>query len=232
MTSRRALLIGAACVVGAGAAYGLKPRRRVSLLGPTRMAAIVPGQVGDWSSQDVSDLIDTKDANSLAAKLYDESVERVYSHRTTGAQIMMLLAHGDTQSDELQLHRPEVCYPAFGFRITQSAPGALSLAPGAPLPVRRLVAEAPGRRENILYWTRLGEYLPVDGISQRIDRLKTSMHGDVTDGLLARFSYLGDDPAEAFGMLDGFVRALVGAVAPAHRSALVGTGLSAAMART
>jgi EpsI family protein len=229
MTNRRALLIGAACAAGAGAAFALKPRRRVSLLGTAHIAAIVPTKLDGWSSQDVSDLVDAKDPNGLAAKLYDESVQRTYTQAAGGAQVMMLLAHGDTQSDELQLHRPEVCYPAFGYRITQSAAGALPLAPSAPLPVRRLVAESAGRTENILYWTRLGEYLPVDGISQRIDRLKTSMHGDITDGLLARFSYLGPDPNEAFGVIEPFVRTLIKAIAPVHRSALIGTSLASAV---
>ena len=59
-------------------------------------------------------------SDSLAAKLYGETVGRIYTQASTGAEIMMLLAHGDTQSNDLQLHRPEVCYPAFGFAISNS----------------------------------------------------------------------------------------------------------------
>ena len=53
--------------------------------------------------------------DSLAARLYGETVGRIYRQQSTGDQVIMLMAHGDVESNELQLHRPEVCYPAFGF---------------------------------------------------------------------------------------------------------------------
>lgn len=230
MIARRDLLIGAVCAAAGGAAFALKPRRRVSLLGRAKLQKIVPGSFGDWSSVDVGDLIAPKIEGGLSAKLYDETIERVYTQASTGAQIMMLLAHGDTESDELQLHRPETCYPAFGFEISQSAKGVLPLSGNVRLPVRRLVASAPGRQENILYWSRLGEFFPVDGIGQRLDRLKTSMGGYVADGLLARFSAMGPDPKEGFALLDAFVPALLKAVPADGRRALIGTDFTAGMA--
>ena len=117
MISRRELFLAGACAIGAGAAYALVPRRHVSLLGAASVASIVPRMIPGWTSRDVTDLVAPKIENSLAARLYGETVGRVYQNPTTGAEIMMLLAHGDTQSDDLQLHRPEVCYPAFGFAI-------------------------------------------------------------------------------------------------------------------
>lgn len=230
MIARRDLLIGAACVVAAGAAYGLKPRRHVSLLGQSKLHRMIPASFGDWTSIDVSDLIAPKTEGDLASKLYDEMVQRVYTHVSTGVQVMMLLAHGDTESDELQLHRPEVCYPAFGFDIFQSAKGVLPLPGNVKLPVRRLVASAPGRQENILYWSRLGEYFPIDGIGQRLDRLKTSLGGYIADGLLARFSTVGSDPKEAFAVVDGFVPAFLQQIHTDGRRALIGTNFAAAMA--
>ena len=157
------------------------------------------------------------------AKLYGETVGRVYQQASTEAEIMMLLAHGDTQSNDLQLHRPEVCYPAFGFAISQSQPIALPLPGGVTVPARRLVAIAPGRQENIVYWSRLGEFLPTDGAQQRIDRLKTAMHGYVADGLLARFSAFGSDPAPAFALVSQFIGELVRAVPAPRRVSLIGT---------
>lgn len=229
MIARRDLLVAAACVVAGGAAFTLKPRRRVSLLGHAKLQKIVPTSFGEWSSIDVSDLIAPK-GESLVAKLYDETIQRIYSQASTGAQIMMLLAHGDTESDELQLHRPETCYPAFGFEISQSAEGVLPLSGNVHLPVRRLVARAPGRQENILYWSRLGEFFPVDGIGQRLDRLRTSMGGYIADGLLARFSAMGPDPKEGFTLVNAFVPALLKAVPADGRRALIGTHFAADMA--
>jgi EpsI family protein len=229
MIGRRDFLIGAACAAAGTAAYGLQPRRRLSLQGSAKLEQIVPRQFGAWTSRDVSDLVAPQTPDSLMAKLYGETVGRVYQQATNGVEVMMLLAHGDTQSDELQLHRPEVCYPAFGFAISRSTPIALPLAGGVTVPARRLVAVAPGRQENIVYWSRLGEYLPIDGTQQRIDRLKTAMAGKVYDGLLARFSILGSDMDAAFQSLEGFIGELVLAVQGPLRVSLIGTSRASAM---
>jgi EpsI family protein len=223
---RRNLLMGAACLAGSAAAFGFTPRRRVSLMGAQRLEDIAPAAFGPWTGRDVGDLVAPKVAGSLESRLYGASVQRIYSGIDAAQEIMVLLAHGDTQSNELQLHRPEVCYPAFGFEISASAPEMLQLAPKAVLPARRLIAVAPERRENIVYWTRLGEYLPISESEQRIDRVKTALQGVVADGLLARVSLVGDDSAAAFSVLGEFARALVQAIAPANRPAFIGTRLA------
>lgn len=229
-TTRRDLLISGACVAAAGAAYALKPRRRVSLQGSVKLEQVVPRTFADWVSKDVSDLIAPTTPDSLEARLYNETVGRVYSHPASPLEVMMLLAHGDTQSNNLQLHRPEVCYPAFGFAISHAESIALPLAAGVTVPSRRLVALAPQRREHIIYWARLGEFLPVTGAEQRLDRLTTSIHGIVADGLLARFSVIGDDAATIFPFLTNFIVQLVEAVSPDHRAGLIGTTRAKALA--
>ncbi len=230
VTSRRDILIGGACLVGAGTAYALVPRRRVSLLGPVTVASIIPRKFSDWSSRDVTDLVAPKEADSLAARIYGETVGRVYSRSTGGAEIMMLLAHGDTQSDDLQLHRPEVCYPAFGFAISQNREVEIPLGAGAAIAGRSLVATAPDHQETILYWSRLGEYFPTSRGQQHFDRTRTAMQGVVADGILARFSVAGGSPADADATMQPFVSELVRAIAPAHRAALVGTAIAKKMA--
>jgi len=231
MIGRRDLIVGTACLAGAGVAYALQPRRHVSLLERGRtVEEIVPRVFAGWKSQDVSDLVAPKIEDSLASRLYGETVGRVYRNGDTGEEIMMLLAHGDTQSEDLQLHRPEICYPAFGFSISQTAVTDVGLAPQVTLPSRRLVADAPDRRETIVYWSRLGEYLPLDRKQQQLDRLKTAMKGDIADGLLARFSMLGADSAVSVGVLERFVPVLVRAVAADHRDVLIGSQRAAALA--
>jgi EpsI family protein len=223
MVARRDLLIAGACLAAAAGAYGLKPRRSVSLQGAARLDQFVPRKLGDWTSRDVSDLVAPPTPDSLAARLYGETVGRIYTQASTGAEVMMLLAHGNTQSNDLQLHRPEVCYPAFGFAITNSAAIEMPLPGGVTLPARHLVATAPGREENIVYWSRLGEYLPINGNQQRLDRLRTAMQGFVADGLLARFSMVGSDPQASFATLVPFIGQLVMAVPSRQRVSLIGT---------
>ena len=230
MIGRRDLLIGGACAAAGAAAYALKPRRRVSLQGEAKLDQIVPRRFADWTSRDVSDLVAPQTPDSLAAKLYGETVGRVYQQASTENEVMMLLAHGDTQNNELQLHRPEVCYPAFGFAISRSTAIRLPLPGGVHVPARRLVATAPGRQENIVYWSRLGEFLPSDGYEQRVDRLTTAMSGYVYDGLLARFSMLGSDPDAAFAVVEKLIDELIQAVPVQLRVSLIGTRFASAMA--
>ena len=231
MSGRRDFLIGGACVLAAGVSYALVPRRKVPLLqrGQT-VAQTVPRVFGGWTSQEVSDLVAPKIEGSVASRIYGETVGRVYSRGQGSPEIMMLLAYGDTQSDDLQLHRPEICYPAFGFAISHSTVDQVGLASGVTIPSRRLVADAPDRRETIIYWSRLGEFLPLDRKEQQLDRLRTAMKGEIADGLLARFSIVGQDAALSIQTLEAFIPALVHAVPPVARRVLIGTARAAALA--
>ncbi len=229
MTSRRDLLVGAVCLCGAGAAFALEPRRHVSLLGQRNLGGLVPAAFGGYRSHDVTDLVAPRE-DSLASRLYGQTVGRVYSSSSGGPDVMMLLAHGDTQNDDLQLHRPEVCYPFFGYAISQNRVLELSLTPQAALPCRSLIAEAPDRRETVVYWTRLGQFLPLDRKEQQVDRLRTSMKGQIADGLLSRFSVANAEPADALAAMVGFIPALIHAMAPNARSVLVGDRIAESLA--
>jgi EpsI family protein len=229
MIGRRDLILGASCLVAAGAAYQLKPRKHLSLLGQKKMEAIIPASFGSWSSRGDADLIKPLAEGSLAARLYSQSVARIYSHENGRDDVMVMVAYGENQSDLLQLHRPEACYPAVGFSLLLNTPTAVPLGHGVALPGRRVTATRSDRRENIVYWTRLGEYLPISGADQGKARLKTAMQGYIADGVLIRCSKVGEDDASAFQDLDRFIAEMVGAVAPADRPALVGTILSRAL---
>jgi len=230
MIARRDLLIGAACCLGSGAAYALKPRRQTTLMESGRkLNDILPRTIEDWTSRDVSDLVAPETPDSLAARLYGETVGRIYRQQSTGDEVIMLMAHGDVQNNELQLHRPEVCYPAFGFAITENTPLALRLPGAVIVPGRRLIAKSSERQETILYWTRLGEAFPTSVTEQRLERLRTAMHQYIPDGLLARFSVAGSDKAASLAIMEGFIPKLVMHVAPARRKVLIGTARAAAL---
>jgi EpsI family protein len=230
MNSRRSILIGGACLAAAGAAYAMTPRQRVSLLGSGALAPLLPLAVPGWAGRDVSGLVAAATDGTLEAKLYNEMVQRLYED-PAGNTIMMMVAHGPTQSNDLQLHRPEVCYPAFGYKVFDSRPRPLPLARGAILPGRSMVAEQGGRRETVLYWTRLGEFLPVNGSEQRLDRVRLALQGQIGDGVLARFSMVEEDSAVALSHMSSFVAALIAATSANGRRALIGTALTAALAR-
>lgn len=225
---RRDLLLGAGCLAAFAGAEALRPRRLVSLMAGRTLSAILPTHFAGWTAEGGGDFVRPKVPGSLADTLYGETVTRSYRHVDGGEPVLLLAAHGDSQSDVLQLHRPEACYQAVGFSIVARAVRPVALARSAKLPAVELTARAGGRVEDILYWTRLGEYLPVSASEQRSDRLRTAFAGIVADGVLVRASTVRPGAEADWPRLRRFAADLVGAVAPAARGGLIGTALARA----
>lgn len=221
---RRDFLVGAACVVGAATSEMLRPQKRVTLIGSANLGEITPRTFGRWSEVHVGDVIQPRTEGSLAAELYSQMLGRVYANNA-GEYVMLALAYGDTQSDLLQLHRPETCYPAFGFAITSSAPALLAVG-AAKVPTRNLVASGPDRLENVTYWTRIGEYLPISQAQQREDKLKIALHGVIPDGILVRASSLGEDARKSFALNQQFLHELVLSIEPRYLPVFIGRQLT------
>lgn len=220
--SRRYALMGAACLLAAGSAVALKPRNRISLLGDGQLEKLIPTSFSGWTEKPTDALITPEDEDSLASRLYSQIVGRLYVN-DAGKMVMLLIAYGDTQNDLLQLHRPEVCYPAFGFSIVDNVREEVPLAPNVIIPARALTATSSGRVEHILYWTRIGEHLPTNGQEQRVAKLSDQFAGIIPDGILVRISTVGEDRDAALALNESFARDLVLAVAPRYRPALIGT---------
>jgi EpsI family protein len=222
---RRDLILGGLGVGALAASEVLRPRKRLLLLQRTTIDASVPRDFAGWESRSTSNLVGPEQAGRLARSLYSEVISRVYVDGETGREVMFLAAYGDTQSDLLQLHRPESCYPAVGYTIQMAKSAKLALPGGAFLPTRRVVATIREESENILYWTRMGETLPQTGGEQRKARLQNAVHGFVPDGILVRSSTVGD-PQPSFAVLERFVTAMLEATPMNKRPALIGTELA------
>jgi EpsI family protein len=144
---------------------------------------------------------------------------------------MMVLAYGNLQSDLLQLHRPEVCYAAVGFQISNSTRLNLPIAGNIVVPARDLTASSDNRIEPITYWTRIGDFLPTTRSEQRVMRLREQLAGIVPDGILVRLSTVGDPTPATFAGLAAFGRSFILAVKPADRGILIGPTLAAGLQR-
>lgn len=228
MMRRRDIILGGLGVGAFATAEALRPRKRLVLLKGT-IEQTIPLAFAGWRSQTSDDLVSPAQAGKLAQSLYSETVSRVYSDGT-GPDVMVLAAYGDTQSDLLQLHRPESCYPAVGYALKLARSVEVPLPGGANLPARQVVAAMEGRTENITYWTRMGETLPRTGSEQRMARIQNAVHGFVPDGILMRCSVVSDDSDGAFRTLDRFVGDLLRATAKDRRPALIGSDLATRLA--
>ncbi len=225
LIERREFLIGGLCAASAVGAYAATPRTRMSLVGKLKLEDEVPKAFAGWKHYDSGQIVTPESDNSLASKLYSQSVGRVYT-RGEGEFVMMLLAYGNTQSDTLQLHRPEVCYPAFGFEIRDNRPAQFLTNGDTGLPGRDLIAANSERTEYVSYWTRVGNALPTTGSEQRAVKLRSQLAGVIPDGVLSRFSTIGENQDVAFALNKAFARDLLNTVSPAVRRALVGEPLA------
>ncbi|MBC9032810.1 EpsI family protein [Sphingomonas sp. JC676] len=229
MFNRRDILIGASCFAAAGTAMAMKPRNRMDLLRGASLDELLPHAFGEWKAEEVGALIAPPRENSLEDKLYNTVVSRVFS-RSDGAMVMMLIAYGNAQTDLLQLHRPEVCYPFFGFTVSNSHPETIPITPQVAVPGRAMTASSYNRTEQILYWARVGEYLPQTGNEQLLARLKSQMAGFIVDGVLVRISNVTSEADDGLAINRDFARQLVEALPKPLLAPLLGTSFGETIA--
>lgn len=211
MTNRRDFLGGLFCLGALGAAEALRPRNHIVRMpqGKT-LTDIVPRAFGPWRLGGDGEIVQPRTEGTLASRLYTDELARIYHHGDDPArQVMLTIAYGSEQSDALQMHRPEACYPAVGFTIGQRQETRLGLNNGASIPTVSLAAHMQQRNEDIVYWTRLGTAFPRDNGEQRNARLKAALRGEVPDGVLVRASAIRVSQSEPqFADLDQFLTAL------------------------
>ena len=97
-------------------------------------------------------------AGQLQLIAYHQQRHTDQVHRPASHRVMLALAYGVNQRQEVKIHRPELCYVSQGFKLLERSQVALSAAQAA-LPVRaqRMLVQAPGRAEAVSYWIRIGD---------------------------------------------------------------------------
>lgn len=221
----RSVNIAAACVamlLAALVGFVLTPHQ---LMARTHDAfnidAHIPHAFGPWAElPDVQAVKPPPDG--LEAEIYNQEVSRAYVDKE-GRVVMLMIAYGESQSDRLQLHHPEVCYTAQGFRVTKPTTSKFEWSPTAgPIPITRLVATREGRVEPINYWMRIGYDVTNSNWARNALKLKYGLRGWIPDGALFRVSTLGVPEDMSQRVMDGFIRDLLNAVTPDTRAFMVG----------
>jgi len=176
-----------------------------------KLETAVPKEFGDWVAlKDEPAQVVNPTTKALLDKIYSQLLTRTYVHKD-GYRIMLSLAYGDDQTGGLQAHRPEVCYPAQGFKVTSQAKGELSTAYG-PIDVQRLTTVLKARREPVTYWLTVGDEVIRDRLQKRMATIRLALTGQIPDGLLFRASSIDEDHARAFAMQQRFVADLMSAI--------------------
>jgi len=218
--TRRHLLMGAGLLAVSGLAFARTPKRRYGEITDEQFNAMFPTQFGDWRLLPVSELIMPPESE-LANKLYEHILTRTYVNRD-GVAVMFLAAYNSIQLNNVQLHRPEICYHASGFSIDLSRPIDVRVLQNDVVPARLVKATRGSRTENVLYWTRIGEDFPQTWTGQRISMTKANLEGYMADGLLLRMSVIDPDPDEAVRRMSGFMADMIAHSGAPMRRLLIG----------
>jgi EpsI family protein len=223
------ILAGVMCGAAIAGVVG-RPNTTARQLGDAiNLEAAVPKQFGDWTKlPDEGGQVVNPQTEELLNKLYSQILTRTYVNKD-GYRIMLSMAYGDDQRGGLQAHRPEVCYPAQGFKLGDVQDGALPTSFGN-IEVRRLTTSLGTRNEPVTYWLTVGDHVIRNALEKRIVEIRLSLTGQIPDGLLFRISSIDRDQAHAFAMQQKFAADLMAAVPPETRRQLSGLTTSAAPA--
>lgn len=222
-TFRNSLLL-ALMLLAAGLAYALSPKTKLAdSVAAINLEQLIPQQFGEWRMDATASLqVINPQQEAFLSTIYSQTLSRTYIHGPSGRRIMLSLAYGGDQSHDTQIHKPEVCYPAQGFKITSTSKALVSTSQG-DIPVMRIIAELGNRHEPVTYWIRVGDSLVRGTIEQNLARIRLGLDGYIPDGILFRISEISKHNAESFLLQDTFIRDAVSEISPSSRRALLGT---------
>jgi EpsI family protein len=191
----RGVLVLAVLGAAAYTAAGLTPRVEVAPSDP--LAERIPERFGDWVAEPQSVepvvLVPGAALEPAAAQTasYDDVLMRTY-RRSDGARVMAAFAYGRRQTQEIKIHRPELCYYAQGFDVSPLGDRAVRLAGARSVESRALLTRNRARIEVVTYWVRVGESLASGPWDIRWTIFRDGLGGRVPDGLLVRASSLAE----------------------------------------
>ena len=213
-----AALMCTASIAGIAARPGQKAADKGKAIS---LEAIVPKGFGEWTElTEQNAQVVNPQTKELLDKLYSQLLSRTYVNKQ-GYRIMLSMAYGDDQRGGLQAHRPEVCYPAQGFKLGKVEDGVLATSYGK-IDVRRLNTTYGTRTEPVTYWLTIGDEVIRSRLDKRIAQIRLGLTGQIPDGLLFRISSIDGDEERAFATQQKFVADMMAAVPPAARKQLSG----------
>jgi EpsI family protein len=218
--------VGLSMVAAMLLAWWLTPQP--STLGTPDFAQIVPTAFGDWreigNSMQPVDPTRNEDGTRDAQNPYDEVLMRTYAN-SRGDVVMMALAYGRVQRQEVKIHRPELCYLSQGFSLVSRAPVVFpSTTARAPVQGERMLVQADGRVEAVSYWIRIGEMYSRSPWETRYYIFEQGLKRREIDGVLVRVSQIVDGASSAseqrYELQERFIAELIQAIPSGSRHLL------------
>lgn len=220
---RKSLVALAGMLATSGAIMAGKPSRKASEFGTDlNLETMFPATFGDWTiDRSITPMLPDPQLQKVIEETYDQTLARTYIN-ARGERIMLSVAYAGREHEDMNTHRPEVCYPAQGMSVRKDTWRTELDIDGTRLPLHRLVTGNGSRNEPISYWLVVGRQVTDFGLQQRWVTIKYGLTGRIPDGMLVRISSIDEDETRAFAIQDRFTRDMLQALAPLHRQRLLG----------
>jgi len=186
LSNWRFFLAGLLLIGASGLAYALRPTPIVEAR-DVNLEHQIPTSFGEWHEVRTGlvqvDLAPRGENGEEEASLrwpYDQTLTRVYQ-RADGQMIMLALAWGSKQRQEIKVHRPELCYAGQGLQIVEQRHVSIDLSPGASVEANRLLTRNASRVEPVTYWIRIGDNIMAKGRKVRVEIFQQALHGRIPD---------------------------------------------------
>lgn len=188
----------------------------------------VPRQFGDWRelANPYAQVSLSTGPEADLNQPYDQVVMRTYVNGK-GQMVMLALAWGRHQRQEVKVHRPDLCYVAQGYKISRLKPATFKEVAGygESIKGKHMIASASrSGGEAVAYWIRIGTLYSENALETRTHIFKEGLAGRIPDGILVRASQViqtDSDAEAAFPVLERFLADLVAATPESTRELLV-----------
>lgn len=224
MNRNRRLAIGSAVAMMTTAVLGEVGRPTIRVAdGADRvdLEAMFPAQFADWRiDRSMPVILPAPDVQATLDKIYNQVLSRTYM-RPDGRRVMLSVAYGGDKGGGMSIHRPEICYPAQGFRILSRRVEKISLM-DRQIDVQRVDTRLGGRREPVSYWVVVGDRVVATGVDQKLVEMRYGLKNLIPDGFLMRVSTIDAEPEAGWRTQDEFLRALLASMSPKARQRLLG----------
>ncbi len=208
-TLTQSLVIAILLFATAFTASAFKPTKRLADQKPKiNLAAEIPAAFGDWTEDTMFvPVLPNPEVQAKLDVLYSSTLARTYRNKE-GQRVMLSIAYGSDQSSEAtSVHRPEFCYSAQGFKVSNLGEATLDIG-NRHLLVQRLYGVLGQRREPITYWITMDETTTLPGLDRKLAQMRYGLRGEIPDGLLFRVSSLAATDAQSFQLQDQFLNDL------------------------
>ena len=187
------------------------------------LETLIPNEFQGWRiDRSIPVVAPSPDLQTSLDMIYTATLARTYVN-SSGQRVMLSIAYGNQQNDQLRVHQPEGCYVGQGFQIVRpSVATQLSTSVGQ-LPVTRLTAANGARREPITYWIRIGNSIARTQWEMKKIQLEYGVAGQIPDGMLVRVSSLAADDEQGFNLNRQFIDALLSGADANRRQELIGS---------